>query len=122
MKCKSKSIQDISYLGPEGTYTEQAVIKYNPRCKRISLPSIDDVFESVATRKINLGVVPIENIIEGPVTETLNALLKYEGKVNIVDMNVLPIQHAIGALPSHDQIKKIISKDQALKQCSIYLK
>ncbi|PIU76215.1 hypothetical protein COS75_00135 [Candidatus Pacearchaeota archaeon CG06_land_8_20_14_3_00_35_12] len=121
MKFNPKRLQSIYYLGPEGTYTEQAAIRYNPSSKRIPLPSIDDVFNSIV-RKTDLGIVPIENIIEGPVTETLSALLEYEGKVNIVDMNILPIQHAIGVLPGHEKIKSIISKDQALKQCSNYIK
>src|SRR5262245_29780347 len=83
--------------------------------------SIEAVFEAVARREIDRGLVPIENVIQGPVTETLDYLYRYAAAVKIVNMLVLPIEHAIGALVPPEQITRIMSKDQALKQCSIYL-
>ena len=111
----------IAYLGPEGTYAEQAALKYSPKGKKIACSTIEDVFEATSSKKATLGIVPIENIIEGPVNKTLDELLKYEGKLRIVDTLILPIQHSIGVLPKSKEIKKIMSKDQALSQCSEYL-
>ncbi len=68
-----------------------------------------------------LGVVPIESLVQGPVTETLDNLFRYAGQVTIGDMLVLPIDHAIGALGGPSGIHRILSKDQALHQCSEYL-
>ncbi|MGH8055696.1 MAG: prephenate dehydrogenase/arogenate dehydrogenase family protein, partial [Candidatus Entotheonellia bacterium] len=65
-------------------------------------------------------VVPIESLIQGAVTETLDSLFRYAGQVTISDMLVLPIAHALGALEGSG-IRRILSKDQALQQCSLYL-
>src|ERR671922_86025 len=79
--------------------------------------SIDAVFEAVARREVERGLVPIENVIQGPVTETLDNLYRYAESITIVDMLVLPIQHAIGVLTPTTSIRRILSKDQALQQC-----
>src|SRR2546428_9542325 len=83
--------------------------------------SIDAVFEAVARHEVERGLVPIENVIQGPVTETLDNLYRYAEQIKLVDMLVLPIQHAIGVLSPATQIRRVLSKDQALKQCSAYL-
>ena len=63
----------IAYLGPEGTWTHQAAIKkfghsvnYSPQ------PNFADVFDQVARRRADYGVVPIENSTEGAVSHTLD--------------------------------------------------
>ena len=61
-------------------------------------PSIDAVFEALLHHDIDRGLVPIENVIQGPVTETLDNLYRYAEAITIVDMLILPIQHAIGVL------------------------
>lgn len=110
----------VGFLGPEGTYTEDASKQLFPDAARTAYPSIDAVFETVATRAIDQGVVPIESLIQGAVTETLDCLFRYAGRVTISDMLVLPIAHALGALGT-GEIRRILSKDQALQQCSSYL-
>jgi prephenate dehydrogenase len=55
------------------------------------------------------------------VTETLDNLYRYAEQIKLVDMLVLPIQHAIGVLSPETQIRRVLSKDQALMQCSAYL-
>lgn len=84
-------------------------------------PSIEAVFEAVARHEVDRGLVPIENVIQGPVTETLDYLYHYAEQITLVDMLVLPIQHAIGVLAPEARITRVLSKDQALKQCSVYL-
>ena len=84
-------------------------------------PSIEAVFEAVARHEVDRGLVPIENVIQGPVTETLDNLYHYAERITLVDMLVLPIQHAIGVLAPEARITRVLSKDQALKQCSAYL-
>jgi len=110
----------IAYLGPEGTYAEQVAIKYFGKSKRMAYSSVEEVFRATASKEADLGLVPLENIIQGPITETLDTLLKYERKLKIVDSIIIPIQHALGALPNA-KIKRIMSKDQALKQCLGYI-
>ena len=84
-------------------------------------PSIEAVFEAVVRHEVERGLVPIENVIQGPVTETLDNLYRYAAHLKLVDMLVLPIQHTLGVLSPATQIKRVLSKDQALKQCSAYL-
>ena len=112
---------ELGFLGPAGTYTEEAAkvamadVTYRP------YPSIDAVFAAVTQGEVERGLVPIENVIQGPVTETLDNLYRYATALKIVDMLVLPIQHAIGVLSPATQVTRVLSKDQALKQCSLYL-
>ncbi len=111
----------IGFLGPSGTYTEEAAMAAVANAVYQPYPSIEAVFEAVRQHEVDRGLVPIENVIQGPVTETLDNLFHYAETVKIVDMLVLPIEHAIGALVPAEAITRIMSKDQALKQCSIYL-
>src|SRR5919109_2769514 len=111
----------IGYLGPEGTYTDEAARQLFPTTTRMAYPSIDAVFHAVASHALSAGVVPIESLVQGPVTETLDSLFRYAGQVTISDILVLPIDHAIGALGRPADIRRILSKDQALHQCSEYI-
>lgn len=111
----------LGFLGPQGTYTEEAAKAAVAEATYLPYPSIEAVFEAVARQEVERGLVPIENVIQGPVTETLDYLYRYADQVKIVDMLVLPIQHAIGVLTPEASIRRILSKDQALKQCSAYL-
>ncbi len=111
----------IGFLGPAGTYTEEAAKAAVADAVYLPYPSIEAVFEAVRQHEVDRGLVPIENVIQGPVTETLDNLYHCAATVKIVDMLVMPIQHAIGALVPAENITRILSKDQALKQCSVYL-
>lgn len=111
----------VGYLGPRGTYTEDAAQAAAPDAALKPLSSIEDVFEAVATGIVTRGVVPIENVIQGPVTEALDNLYAYSDRVTLAGMIVLPIEHAIGGLDPKVTIADVYSKDQALKQCSHYL-
>jgi prephenate dehydratase/prephenate dehydrogenase len=112
----------LGFLGPAGTYTEEAAKAAAGDAVYRPYTSVDEVFDAVMRHEVDRGLVPIENVIQGPVTETLDNLYHYADTVKIVDMLVLPIQHAIGALVPASQITRILSKDQALKQCSAYLR
>ena len=111
----------LGFLGPPGTYTEEAARAAMAEARYVPYASIEAVFEAVARHEVDRGLVPIENVIQGPVTETLDNLYHYAEQIKIVDMLVLPIQHAIGVLAPEAQITRVLSKDQALKQCSAYL-
>lgn len=111
----------IGFLGPQGTYTEEAAKAAVAEATYIPYTSIDAVFEAVVHQDVDRGLVPIENVIQGPVTETLDNLYRYAEVLTIVDMLVLPIQHAIGVLDPTTSVRRVLSKDQALKQCSAYL-
>ena len=111
----------LGFLGPRGTYTEEAAKAAVADADLVPYTSIESVFDAVDRQEVDRGLVPIENVIQGPVTETLDNLYKCAGRVKIVNMLVLLIQHAIGVLSSQSQVSRVLSKDQALKQCSAYL-
>ena len=111
----------LGFLGPPGTYTEEAAKAAMPDAISLPYPSIDAVFEAVVQHEVERGLVPIENVIQGPVTETLDNLYRYAAHLKLVDMLVLPIQHTLGVLSPATRITRVLSKDQALKQCSAYL-
>ena len=65
----------ISFLGPSGTYSEQAAQMWCGDCQLVSVDSIPDVAKAVTDGKSDIGIVPIENSIEGGVTFTLDLLI-----------------------------------------------
>jgi chorismate mutase/prephenate dehydratase len=111
----------VGYLGPEGTFTQAAVMTHFGHSVRgLALSSIDDVFHEVEAGNADFGVVPIENSTEGTVNNTLdrflNSPLKICGEVE------LRIHHNLmGNLSGLDQIQRICSHAQALAQCRGWL-
>src|SRR5205814_6472965 len=63
----------VGFLGPEGTFTQQAVLKhFGHSVRALPLASIDEVFHEVEAASADFGVVPIENSTEGTVNHTLD--------------------------------------------------
>ena len=112
----------IGYLGPAGTYTEQAALLYAPDAEFTPLPTINAVGAGVANGDLDAGVVPIENSLEGSVTFTQDLLITQTG-LSIRNEVVIPIDHFLVALPGveADQVRVIFSHPQALAQCRTYL-
>ena len=112
----------IGYLGPAGTYTEQAALLYAPEAELRPYPTISAVGDAVAAGKLDSGVVPIENSLEGSVTFTLDLLIAQSG-LSIRNEIVIPIDHYLVAPPgvSADSVAVIYSHPQALAQCRAYL-
>lgn len=115
----------ILYLGPEGTYTARAAHFYCDNClaggekfELISCRNIGNLARRVEKKREVVGVIPIENSLEGSVNETLN-LLAHEIDVKIKAELNLPITHnLIGkAKQKLYNIDRVISHPQALAQC-----
>ncbi len=110
----------IAVLGPECSYTDLACTKFLPLNPRIQKQSIKEVISSVATGATNFGLIPIENLINGMVSESIDYLRDYSNKIQIVNSTVLEINHYIGiphgSAISLDQISHIYSHPQALEQ------
>lgn len=68
------STRRIGFLGPDGTFSDQAANAVAPRHTRVPLASIVEVIDAVREGRCELGVVPMENSIEGSVTTTLDEL------------------------------------------------
>src|SRR3546814_11910501 len=66
----------VGYLGPEGTFSQQAVHKhFGHSAKALPLASVEEVFEEVASGAADFGVVPVENSGQGTIQSTLDLFL-----------------------------------------------
>lgn len=116
--------QKVAFLGPAGTYSHTAVKALfghmGERVEYVALPSIADVFLKVDTAEVNLGVVPVENSIEGVVRESIDSLITRH--VCVVKEYELPIDHCLLSKEnSLDEIKIVRAHPQALAQCKEWL-
>ena len=111
----------VSYLGPEGTFSEQAVRKHFGRAvEGVASASVDEAFRSAESGAAQFTVVPVENSTEGVVGRTLDLLLatplRICGEVELrVQQNLLCRSDDIGS------IRKIYSHAQSLAQTNGWL-
>lgn len=112
----------IGYLGPQGTYSEVAAEKLCPGATRIAYPSFFTLFSALVSGGVDEIVVPIENTLNGAVTQNLDILQETEG-VYAYSSCALGIDHRLITLKGADKsgIKRVYSHGQALAQCAKYL-
>ncbi|CAN5711485.1 prephenate dehydratase [soil metagenome] len=113
----------VAFLGPDGTFTSEAARLAAAEGQRCPLPTISDVFAAVREGDADLGVVPVENSIEGSVNLTLDELafgppgVRIRGEVTVaIVMNLL----AKPGVELH-QITAVRSQPHALAQCRQWL-
>ena len=117
-----KAPELIAYLGPEGTFSQAAVIKHFGKASNLRpCRNIEDVFNCVEKKQTRFGMVPIENSTEGAVNNTQDCLL--ESKVRINGEVVIPIEHhlLVAKNTKAENIEKIASHRQSLGQCRNWL-
>ena len=114
----AKMEKRLAYLGPRGTFTEQAALLYDETAQLIPFPSVAAVAAAVGSGMADEGVVAIENSIEGCVTDTVDLLI-HESRLVIRRELVLPIEHRLLAKPGTDvsKVRVIFAHPQALAQC-----
>lgn len=114
----------MGYLGPQGTFTEEAARSYDKNGTFLlkPYPAIDKIFSAIAKKEIDQGVVPVENSLEGSVNLTFDLLsgntdLKIKGEL------LCRIKHFLLTAPGQNltKIKGVYSHPQALAQCRLYL-
>jgi chorismate mutase/prephenate dehydratase len=110
-----------AYLGPVGTYSEQAMLAYfGQSIGGLPCVSIEEVFRAVEAGAAEFGVVPVENSSEGAVSRTLDLLL--ESPLSIGGELALPIQHHLLTLSGTlDGVTRVCAHAQALAQCQHWL-
>ncbi|HXY76596.1 MAG TPA: prephenate dehydratase [Steroidobacteraceae bacterium] len=111
----------VAFLGPEGTFTQAAVLAHFGHSVRgLPLDSIDEVFHEVESASADFGVVPIENSTEGTVNHTLDRFLSSPLKIcGEVELRVR--QHLMGKMSQLSRITRVCSHPQALAQCREWL-
>jgi len=115
----------IAYLGPPGTFTEEALDKFIgdiSQIKKIPFPTITEVIKSVDRGEADEGLVPIENSIEGSVNITLD-ILTFESEVKIIGEVTIPVKHSLIGKKKIKlgKIRRIISHPHATAQCRKFL-
>lgn len=112
----------LAYLGPPGSYSEQAALAYGPTAEAIPFPAIPSVVASVDDGLADEAIVPIENSLEGAVTFTLDLLI-HESDLKIRREQVVSIVHCllVDEGTKAGDIRVVYSHPQALAQCREYL-
>ena len=122
-----ETVKTIAYLGPQASFTEMAKDKF---CKRFNisayptpLQTIRQVVEYVDDTEDSLGVLAVENSIEGTVRESLdNLMVTKNPNIKILSECYMPINHCLLARTTEfSSITGIISHPQALAQCQDFI-
>jgi len=112
----------LAYLGPPGTFSQEAALLYDEKAHLVPFPSIPAVATALHSGMAEEGIVPIENSLEGSVTHTLDLLIQ-EDTLHIRYEVVLPIDHVLLAADTVDatEVKAVYSHPQALAQCRRFI-
>ncbi|WP_026370667.1 prephenate dehydratase [Kallotenue papyrolyticum] len=113
----------IAYLGPAGTWSEAAALCHGgDAAELLALASLPAVVAAVETGLADVGVLPVENSLEGAVGTTLDLLI-HETDLQIVAEVVVPIRHMLLARPGTrlEEIQVLRSHPQALAQCRRFI-
>lgn len=127
----SGSRDAIGFLGPRGTFSEQAAREYEKGAGGRLVPhrDIPDLLHAVHKGAVSIGVVPAENSIEGTVVVTLDMLV-HEVDLSIVGEIVIPVRHHLlvrtggngeSVEVSLRSVRTVVSHPQALAQCRRYM-
>jgi prephenate dehydratase len=119
----------IAFLGPEGTFSEEALLASLDEPQRaalepVPLPTIYDCVTAVEDGTAERAIVPIENSVEGSVNATLDALVFETDDVRIIGEVVHPVRHCLIArehLPL-EKVTRVVSHPQASGQCARFLR
>ncbi|HEX9435040.1 MAG TPA: prephenate dehydratase [Burkholderiales bacterium] len=110
----------VTYLGPEGTFSEQAVRKhFGAAVEALPVASVDEAFRRCEAGAVQFTVVPVENSTEGVVGRTLDLLLTTP--LRICAEIELRVQQNLLAKGSVKDIRRLYSHAQSLAQCTAWL-
>src|SRR5512147_810335 len=112
----------VAFQGEQGAYSESAVYQFFGNETKVKpCKEFKDVFENVKKQTTEYGVIPVENSLEGSVTQNYDLFLKYDLKV--CGEVIVKIEHCLIANPGTTlaNIKAVYSHPQALAQCRTFL-
>ena len=112
----------VAFLGPEGTFTQEAAIKhFGDSAITMPMTAIDEVFREVVAGACDYGVVPVENSTEGVISHTLDSFM--DSSLQICGEVELRIhQHfLVGENTNSSNITRVYSHSQSLAQCRQWL-
>lgn len=112
----------IAYLGPEGTFTQQAVNQhFGHSVQALGVAGIDDVFAQVESSEADFGVVPVENSNQGIVSHTLDRFVDSDLKI-CGEIEMAIHQNLLSTAKSLGDIERIYSHQQSLSQCKNWIR
>jgi prephenate dehydratase len=117
----------VAYFGPEGTFTQEALITATAGqdgLELVSQPTIYDTVMAVHFGSAQRALVPIENSLEGSVNATLDALAMETEDVAILGEVIHPIRHCLIARTTLElsEIDTVVSHPQATGQCARFIR
>src|SRR5688572_11103869 len=112
----------VGFLGPEGTFSQQAVQKhFGHSAHGLPLSSIEEVFQEVEAGNADFGVVPVENSTQGTIQSTLDMFLTSKLKIcGEVELRVH--QHLLSRSGRIEDIERIYSHPQSFAQTKAWLR
>lgn len=120
--CRSlEARQRVAFLGPLGTFSEQAALNYfGSSIEPVVCANIDEVFRATVAGSADFGVAPVENSTEGVVARSLDLLL--QSPLNIIGETSLLVTHnLLRKTPAREGIQAVVAHPQALAQCQAWL-
>jgi prephenate dehydratase len=116
---------DLSFLGPKGTYSEAAALIYKNNDEKLLVPkkNIFEVLESVEKGIVQEGIIPIENSRVGTIIETIDYLISSKN-LFINHQILIPIEACLiskSKILNFKEITEIISKPEAINQCNLWI-
>lgn len=122
-----EKVERVAYLGPSASFSEMAKDIFEKRYSINAAPeamnTIRQVVEFVDNNENVLGVLPVENSLEGSVREALdNLMLTKNENIKILSQTIMPIKHCLlSRTTEFYSITGVISHPQALAQCQEFL-
>ena len=112
----------VGYLGPEGTFSQQAVYKhFGHSAKGLPLSSVEEVFDEVASGAADFGVVPVENSGQGTIQSTLDLFLT--SPLRICGEVELRVHQYLMSRTGHlEHVERVFSHGLSLAQCKNWLR
>jgi prephenate dehydratase len=114
----------LGFLGPEGTFSHEALLAAGVPGTPVALASVHEVVLAVQDGRVDRGLAPIENAMEGGVSATLDALAFDAPDVAVVGELVHPIHHCLvaGGPLALAEVQEVHSHPQGLAQCARFLR
>jgi prephenate dehydratase len=112
----------LGYLGPPGTFGEEAAIRANPAAEHVPFPSHAAIAAAVEAGEADEGILAVENSLNGSVAETLDILI-HDTSLTVQAEVVVPVVHNLVARPGTKlaDIRVVYSHPHALNQCRRFI-
>ena len=112
-----------AYLGPPGTFSEEALAAAAPELEPVPVPTLREVVLAVQRGTVERAIVPFENALEGGVDPVLDALALEAPDVALIGEHVQPVVHNLVGPDGLglEEIETVLSHPQALAQCARWL-